>query len=53
MSLLAYFPLSYGAAALGAWSIERTFGLPVKPLVLWAFYLFPIAIPLMGGFFDL
>jgi hypothetical protein len=53
VSLLAYLPLSFVAAALGAVSIARTFGLPVKPLGLWAFYIFPFGLPLMGGFFDL
>jgi hypothetical protein len=53
VSLLAYLPLSFVAAALGAGSIERTFGLAVKPLGLWAFYIFPLGLPLMGGFFDL
>jgi hypothetical protein len=53
VSLLAYLPLSFVAAALGAGSIVRTLGLPVKPLSLWAFYIFPLGLPLMGGFFDL
>jgi hypothetical protein len=53
VSLLAYLPLSFVAAALGAASIVRTFGLPVKPLGLWAFYIFPLGLPLMSGLFDL
>jgi hypothetical protein len=50
-SLLAYLPLSFVAATLGAASIERTLGLTVKPLGLWAFYIFPLGLPLMGEFF--
>jgi len=53
VSLLAYLPLSFVAAALGAGSIVRTLGLPVKPLSLWAFYIFPLGLSLMSGFFDL
>jgi hypothetical protein len=53
VSLLTYLPISFVAAALGAESILRTFGLPVMPLGLWAFYIFPLGLPLMGGFFDL
>ena len=53
VSLLAYLPLSFVAATLGAGSIERTLGLPVKPLGLWGFYIFPLGLPLMGSFFDL
>lgn len=53
VSLLAYLPLSFAAAALGAASIERTFGLSVTPLGLWAFYIFPLGLPLMSAFFGL
>jgi hypothetical protein len=53
VSLFAYFPLSFVAATLGAASIARTLGLTVRPLGLWAFYIFPFGLPLMGGFFDL
>ena len=53
ISLVAYLPLSFGAAAWGAASIKNTFGLSVEPLFLWGFYIFPLGIPIMGHFFGL
>src|ERR1700676_1091661 len=41
VSFLACLPISLVAATLGAASIARTLGLAVKPLGLWAFYIFP------------
>ena len=53
ISLLAYLPLSFGAAVWGAASIRHSYGLTVEPTFLWGFFIFPLGIPLMGHFFGL
>jgi len=40
ISVFIYFILSLGVSFIGAYSIESTFGLPVKPLFLWGLFIF-------------
>ena len=44
LSLLAYLPLSFCASYAGAYSIQRSFGLPISPLLMWQFFLFPFSL---------
>jgi hypothetical protein len=47
VSLLAYVPVSFAAAWMGASSIHAAFGLQVDLVKFWRLLIFPVGLPLM------
>lgn len=51
VSLLAYFPVSYGACVLGARSIEGYLGAPIEAIFLWGLFTSPFGLAWSWRFF--